>query len=92
MNLYVTVSAVRVLRILVMRWTSRFVGPDAMVDAVARQTQLIHCAELQQSRIRRAMRRMTSNAPISLDRRMFIGEWALFVGVTLYARCIGAGG
>ena len=37
-NLYVTRRATRVLRILVVRWTSRLIGPDAVVHAVARQT------------------------------------------------------
>ena len=51
MNLYVTISATRVLRVLVVRWTTRLVGANAMVHAVTRQTQVIHCAELQHSRI-----------------------------------------
>ena len=47
MNLYVTIRATGVLRILVVRWTSGFVGADSMINAVARQTELVHTTEFQ---------------------------------------------
>jgi hypothetical protein len=50
-NLYVTISATGVLRILVVRWTTRLVCADAMVHAVTRQAEVIHRTELQHSRI-----------------------------------------
>ena len=50
-NLYVTVSATRILRVLVVRWTTWLVGANTMVHTVTRQAELIHCAELQHSRI-----------------------------------------
>ena len=36
------------------------------------------------------MRRMTSDAAFSLNRRMFVDEWSLLVCVTLDASCIGS--
>ena len=51
-NLDVTIRAARILRILIVRWTSRLVGSDAVVHAVARQTELVYTAEFQESRIR----------------------------------------
>jgi hypothetical protein len=91
MNLHVTVGTARILRVLVMRWTSWFSSADSMIDAVAGQTQLINCTELQQSRVRGAMRRMTNCAPFGLERRMFVSKRTLLVSVALYARCIPAG-
>ena len=52
MNLDVTIRAARILRILIVRWTSRLVGADAVVHAVARQTELVYTTEFQESRIR----------------------------------------
>ena len=38
------------------------------------------------------MRRVTSRAPFSLQRRVLKGEWTLLISVTLNARSIRAGG
>ena len=51
-NFDVTIGAARILRILIVRWTSRLVGSDAVVHAVARQTELVYTTEFQESRIR----------------------------------------
>ena len=51
-NLDVTIRTARILRILIVRWTSRLVGADAVVHAVARQTELVYTTEFQESRIR----------------------------------------
>jgi hypothetical protein len=47
MNLYVAIRATGILRILVVGWTSRLVGADAMVNTVARQAQLVDTREFQ---------------------------------------------
>ena len=91
MNLHVTVGTARILRILVMRWTSWFSRANSMIDTVAGQTQLIHCTELQQSRVSGAMRRMTNCASLSLERRMFVSEGTLLVSVALDTCRISAG-
>ena len=83
MNLYVTISATGVLRILVVRWTSRLVRAHTMVHAVARQTQVIHRTELQHPRISGAMRCVTDRAAVGLHRSVFEGKWTLLIGVTL---------
>ena len=88
MDLYVAIRATRVLRVLIVRWTSRLVRADSMVDAVAGQTQLVHSSKLQQSRVRRAMRGVTGGASFSFEWRMFKGERTLLIGVALYARGI----
>lgn len=90
MNLYVTRSATRVLRILVVRWASRLIRSHTMVHAVARQTQVIHGAKLQHSRIGRSMRRVTGHAAVRFNGRVFEGEWTLLIGVALDAGGIGA--
>ena len=51
-NLDVTISAARILRVLIVCWTSRLVGSDAVVHAVARQAELVHATEFQESWIR----------------------------------------
>ena len=89
-NLDVTSRAARVLRILVVRWTSRLVCSDAMIHAVTRQTEMIHGAELEHSWIRRAMRHVTGDATVCLHRRMFEREWALLVGMAPNARRVSA--
>ena len=90
MNLYVTISATGVLRILVVRWTSRLVRAHTMVHAVARQAQVIHRAELQHSWISGAMRCVTDRAAVGLHRSVFEGKWTLLIGVALEAGCISA--
>ena len=85
MNLYVTRSATRVLRILVVRWTSRLIRSDTMVHAVTRQAQVIHRAELQHSRIRGSVRHVTRDTAVGLDRSVFERKWTLLIGVTLQA-------
>ena len=66
MNLDVAICAARILRILIVRWAGRLVGSDAVVHAVARQTELVHTTEFQESRIGRAMRRMTRHTSFGL--------------------------
>ena len=83
MNLYVTRSATRVLRILVVRWTGRLIRSDSMVHAVARQAQVIHATKLQHSRIRGSMWNVTRYAAVSLNGSVFEGKWTLLIGVTL---------
>ena len=51
MNLDVTGRAICVLRVLVVRRASRLNSTDAVVHAVACQTQLVNGAVLQQTRI-----------------------------------------
>ena len=38
------------------------------------------------------MRRVTNRAAFRLQRRVLVSEWTLFIGVTLNACCISAGG
>ena len=90
MNLYVAISATGVLRILVVCWTSGFVGADSMVHTVARQAELVHTTEFQESWIGRAMRRVADGASFGLERRVFVSERSLLVGMAFYARRIGA--
>ena len=92
MNLDVTSRATRVLRILIVSWTSRLVCSNTMVHAVTRQTEVVYGTELQHSRIGRTMRDVTGNAPVRLHRRMFERKWTLLIGVTLDARGVGANG
>ena len=61
-----TIGTTGILRILVVRWTSRFVGSHAMIDTVAGQTQLVYTSEFQQPRIRGAMRCMAGRASLGL--------------------------
>ena len=91
-DLDVTGRAVRILRVLIMLWSSRLNGSDVMRHAVTRQTELIYCAESQQSWISRAVRCMAGHAAFSFQRRVLISEWPLFVCMTLNASCIAAGG
>ncbi len=51
MNLDVTVSATGVLRVLVVRRASRLIRTHAVVHAMTRQAQVVHCAELQHARV-----------------------------------------
>ena len=90
MNLYVAIGATRILRILVMSWTSGFFGPHSVVHAVTRQTELVHTTEFQESWIRRAMRCVTRNASIRLERCVLVSEWPLLIGMALYASSIRA--
>ena len=90
-NLHVAGGAVGVLRVLVVLRPGRFRRADVVSQAVASQAKLIDRAQAQQTRIRRAVRRVASRASFSLYRRMFVSEWTLFVGVALDATCVGAG-
>ena len=92
MNLDVAIRATGILRILVVRWTSRLVGAHAVVNAVARQAQLIDASEFQESGISRPVRRMARRATFGLEWRVFVSKRTLLVGVALYARRIRAGG
>ncbi len=85
------IRATGILRILVVRWTSRLVGAHAVVNAVARQTQLVDASEFQQSWVRRAMRCVAGRAPFGLEWRVFVSKRTLLVGVALYARRVRAG-
>ena len=90
-DLRVAGRAVGVLRVLIMLRPGRFRRTDVVSQAVASQAKLIDRAEAQQTRIRRAMRRVASRASFSLYRRMFVSEWTLFVSVALDATCVRAG-
>ena len=90
MNLYVTVSAACVLRVLVVRWTTRLVSAHTMVNAVARQAQVVYGTELQHPRISRTVRHVTGHAAVSLDRSVFECKWTLLIGVTLEAGGVSA--
>ena len=85
MNLYVTVGATPVLRIQIVRWTSRLIRSDTMVHAVTRQAQVIHSTKLQHSRIRGSVRHVTRYAAICLDGSVFESKWTLFIRMTLQA-------
>ena len=85
------VRATLILCILVVRWTSRLVGADTMIDAVARQTQLVYTSEFQQSWISRSMRCMACRASVGLEWRVFVSKGTLLVSMALYARRIRAG-
>src|SRR4026209_1844162 len=87
-----TVSAVRILSVLVVLRTGRLLRAYAMRRAVTRQTELRHTAGNQQTRIRRTMRRVTGNASFRFYRGMFVNKGTLFVDVTLDAGCVGASG
>ena len=89
-NLDMTVSATRVLRVLVVCWTSRLIRAHAVIHAVTRQAQVIDRAELQHARVRRSVRYVTGHTPIRLYRGMFEREWSLLVCVTLDARRVSA--
>lgn len=91
MDLDVTCRAIRILRILVMGRTCRLNGTHTVIHAVARQTQLVDCAVLQQTRIRGAVRNVTGRAALGFNWRVFKNEWPLFVGVAFNAGGIGAG-
>ena len=83
-----TSSTVRVLRVLVVRWPSRFDRSYVMSGAVASQAELIDRTVFQQARVRRSVRRMTSRAAFGLHRSVFERERSLLVCVTLDASCI----
>ena len=89
-NLYVTRSTTRVLRVLVVRWTSRFIRSDTMVHTVARQAEVIHRTELQHSGIRRSVRYVTGDAAVCLDGSVFESKWTLLIGVALEASRVSA--
>ena len=90
MNLNVTIRAVRVLRVLVMLWTGRLLRSHSMCNAVARQAQMIHGAELQHSRIGGTVRHMTRYAAVSLNGSVFESEWPLLIRVALDTCGVGA--
>ena len=87
----VTCSAIVVLRVLIMLRPLWLLSADFMSLTVAGQAKLIHGGVPQQSRISRAVRRVTRSATFGLHRRMFERERTLLVDVTLDARGIGAG-
>lgn len=89
-DLDMTVRAVRVLRVQVVLWTGGLIGADAMSRAVTGQTELRDTACNQQSRIRRAVRRVTRDAPVRLHRSMLENKRSLLVCVTLDASGVGA--
>jgi|GEM_PF-4000881 len=88
-DLDMTVRAVRVLRVQVVLWTGGLVGTDAMSRAVTGQKKLRDATRNQQSRVRRAVRCVTGNAPVDLHWSMLVNKRSLFVCVTLYASGIG---
>ena len=90
MNLDVTISATGILRVLVVRWTSRLVGAHAVIDRMTGQAQVIDCTELQHSRIGGSVRHVTRNTAVGLDRCVFEGKWTLLIGVALDAGRVGA--
>jgi len=92
MNLDMAVRAVRVLRIQVMLRTGRLIRSHTVSHAVTGQTELCDAARDQQARIRRTVRRMTSDAAFRLYWSMLVNERSLLVCVTLYAGCVRAGG
>ncbi len=90
-NLHVTSGAILILRELVMgRWRLNR-AHDVRNRTVARQAKLIYRAVLEQSRIRRAVRRVTRGAPFRLHRRMFERKRPLLVYVTLDASRVRSG-
>ena len=87
-----TVRAVRILRVQVMLRTSGFLRTNSMGHAMTGQTELCDAARDQQTRIRRTVRRMASDAALSLYRSMLVNKRSLLVCVTLDAGCVRAGG
>ena len=71
--------------------STRFLGAHAVVLAMALQTELRNIAGPQQSRIRRAVRRMTGNTTFGFHGRVFKRERPLLIRVTLDAGCIRTG-
>lgn len=63
-----------------------------MRRAVTGQAKLVHRAVLQQTRIRRAVRRVTSRTAFGLHRSVFESEWSLLINVTLDAAGVGPRG
>ena len=92
MDLDVTVRTVRVLRVQVMLRTGGFLRSDTMGHAVTGQTKLCDAARVQQTWIRRTVRRMTGDAAIGLYWSVLVNKRSLLVCVTLNAGCIRAGG
>ena len=86
-----TVRAVRVLSAQVVLWTGGLVGAHAMSRAVTGQTKLRNATRNQQSRVRRAVRRMTGNASVGLHRSMLVNKGTLLICVTLDAGSVGTG-
>ena len=86
-----TIRAVGVLRIQIVLRTGGLLRADTMRHAMTRETKLCYPARNQQAWIRRTVRRMACNAPIGLDRSMFVNERSLLVYVTLDASRVGAG-
>jgi hypothetical protein len=92
MNLDMARGAVSVLGVLVVRWAQWFNRPDTVVHAMTSQTQLVDCAVLQKTRIRRTVRNVTGGATFGFHRKVFVDKGTLLVGMTLNAGCVGAGG
>ena len=87
-----TVRAVRVLRVQVMLRTGGLVRANTVGRTVTGQTKLSDTARDQQTRIRRTVRRMTSDAAIGLYRSMLVNKRSLLVCVTLDTGGVRAGG
>ena len=87
-----TIRTVRVLRVLIMLRTSRFVRAHTMRHAVTREAELAHAARDEQTWIRRPMRRVTGNAAFGLDGHVLVHKWTLLIDVTLYASSVGSRG
>ena len=80
-----TSRAVGVLCVLIVLRSGRLNGADVVRDAVTGQAKLADRTEAQQPGIGRTVRRVTSRAPFSFERRMLVGEGPLFICVTLNA-------
>ena len=90
-DLNMTVRAVRVLRVQVMLRTSGLLRSHTMGHAVTGQTELSDAARDQQTRIRRTVRCMTSDAAVSLYWSMLVNKRPLLVCVTLDTGGVRAG-
>lgn len=91
MNLDMARRAISILSVLVVRRACWFNRADAVIHAMTSQTQLVDCAVLQQTGIRRAMRNVTGRAAFGFHRGVFVDEGPLLVRVTLDAGCVSAG-
>ena len=86
-----TVRTVSVLRIQIVLRTGGLVRADTMRHAMTGETKLWYPARDQQTWIRRTVRRMAGDAPIGLDRSMFVNKRSLLVCVALDTSRVGAG-
>ena len=70
--------------------TRRLLGAYAVRSAVTSQAELSNTTRDQQTRIRRTMGRVASNASFSLQWSMLVNKRTLLIDVTLKASSIGA--